>query len=89
MSECLSGTTVLGHNGRIVIPAKVRKQLGLKPGMVLDVKANHKHMVVEKPANAWEELRAAFEPVKWQPGQPLASKELIAERRAEAARENI
>jgi AbrB family looped-hinge helix DNA binding protein len=77
----------LGPDGRIVIPAAVRQQLGLEPGVTLflDVKDGIIH-VESLPARV-RRIQRDFAPFR-KPGV-LASDELIAERRAEAWREQV
>lgn len=82
-------TTTLGPNGRIVIPAKARKQLKLKSGTVLHIILQDDHLVVQDYYAPWQALQEHLRPYWTKPGAPLASDELIAERRAEAKREAL
>ncbi|MEE4302203.1 MAG: AbrB/MazE/SpoVT family DNA-binding domain-containing protein [Pseudomonadales bacterium] len=81
-----TGSTELriGPQGRIVIPASLRRALGLAPGDRLVVRAEGGALVLERPDAALRRLQARFDGVR--DGVSLAE-ELIAERRAEAARE--
>jgi AbrB family looped-hinge helix DNA binding protein len=53
----MDATVVLGKQGRIVIPAKVRKALGLTPGDELHVRAAGRRLVLERQQDAVAELR--------------------------------
>jgi AbrB family looped-hinge helix DNA binding protein len=77
--------TVLAANGRIVIPAAIRQELGFKPGEVLVMEVDQGQLKVEsfdaRLARFQEELIKLIGPER-----SLAD-ELIAERREEARRE--
>ena len=76
----------LGDRGRMILPAPVRKRLGLRPGSRLvlivedsgDVRLVSVRRQVEKCAGMFRDLV---------PAGALPSQELIKERRREAARE--
>jgi len=77
----------INANGRIVIPAALRRQMGINPGdSVL--------MEVEDGVLRLESHRSRIQRIQGEiarcckPG-PLASEELIAERREEARREEV
>ncbi|HZY60804.1 MAG TPA: AbrB/MazE/SpoVT family DNA-binding domain-containing protein [Candidatus Binataceae bacterium] len=72
----------LGRQGRIVIPAQVRKALGLKPGDTLVCRSEGGRLILRPRADVEEELWKTFANVKGS-----LSEELIAERRREAKRE--
>lgn len=74
----------IGPQGRIVIPAALRRTLGLEAGDRLVVHAEDGALVLERPDAALRRLQERFAGVR--DGASLAE-ELIAERRAEAARE--
>ncbi len=74
----------LGAQGRLVIPAKLRKALGLKPGDRLIARQEDDRLVLEKAGAVERRLRALFAHIP--PDVSLAD-ELIAERREEARRE--
>ncbi|MEX2431164.1 MAG: AbrB/MazE/SpoVT family DNA-binding domain-containing protein [Dehalococcoidia bacterium] len=74
----------VGRQGRIVIPAEVRQALGIKPGDTLFARLAEGQLVLETRERVIERIRSIFSHVP--PGVSLAD-ELIAERRAEAARE--
>ena len=70
----------MGPQGRIVIPAPIRKALGLKAGAVVMGRIEDGKVVLSR-SNPLEELRAMFKNSKF------SSKTLIAERRREARKE--
>lgn len=72
----------VGPQGRVVIPAAIRKDLGLEPGTRLLVLIDDGAVVLLRPELVEKRLKAMFAA----PGRSLAD-ELIAERRAEAAAE--
>lgn len=74
----------LGRQGRLVIPAQVRKALDLKPGDTLVVRQDGDSIVIERRATLIRRMQARFASIS--PDVSL-SDELLAERRAEAARE--
>lgn len=65
-----------------MVPAPLRRELGLETGDELVARAENGRLVFEPRAAVIERLRARFEDVKGS----LAD-ELLAERRGEAARE--
>jgi AbrB family looped-hinge helix DNA binding protein len=74
----------IGKQGRIVIPAQIREELGVSEGDVLSVRVEDDRLLMETRLAALERLRRRFrEAAKGR--DPVA--ELIAERRAEARRE--
>ena len=76
-------------NGRVVIPAKVRRALGVKESADFNLTYTDEHVVLTPSRRAWEELRDYVAPAKPKPGDELMSEQLMRERRAEATRENI
>ena len=80
-------TTRLEKSGRILIPASVRRQLGLSAGSQVLVKVEESGTLqVTSRAQALAKVREEIH--KYIPaGQDLAE-ELIRDRRAEAEREN-
>ena len=77
----------LGVRGRIVLPAAVREQLGLKPGdrLVLTVDPASGEMRLVSLRAAVHRFRGILKDI--QP-ERILSEELIAERRQEAIRED-
>lgn len=78
-----SVTVEVGDRGRLVIPAAVREQLGLHPGSRLNMRVENGALVLMTPEAAERELWDMFADV----GESLAD-ELVADRKAEVAREN-
>ncbi len=76
--------TKLGPQGRIVIPARIRKSLGLQQGDVLHTRIEQEQLVIEKREAIERRLQEHFRKFE---GRSLAN-ELIAERREEARRES-
>jgi AbrB family looped-hinge helix DNA binding protein len=74
----------VGAQGRIVIPAGLRNALKLKPGDRLVVRLVGESLVLERRETVERRLRERFRHI---PGNLRLAEELIAERRAEAARE--
>lgn len=77
--------TRLGENGRLVIPAPYRKALGLQTGdeVVLRLVDGELHVISRRVA-----IKRVQDLVRSRGGEGrLLSEELLAERRAEAARE--
>lgn len=73
----------LGPQGRLVVPAPIRKALGFEPGDALVARAHNDRLIVEKSDVVERRLRAYFRKFR---GRSLAD-ELIAERREEVRRE--
>ncbi len=79
-------TAQLEKSGRILIPAPVRRKLGLSYGSQVIVKVNEKGgLDVESRAQAVARVQSKLR--KYIPEGTLASEALIADRRAETARE--
>lgn len=73
----------LGSQGRLVVPAPMRKALGFQPGETLVARVEGEHLVIEKAESVERRLHAYFRRFA---GRSLAD-ELIAERREEVRRE--
>ena len=73
----------LGAQGRVVVPAPMRRALGLQPGEMLVARVEGERLVIEKPASVERRIRARFR----KSGERSLAEELIAERREEARRE--
>jgi len=80
------GRAVVGKQGRVVVPAEIRRALDLQPGTVLTFTVRDGEAVMSTPLAAARKLQAIFASARRTPGV-LASDQLIAERRAEALRE--
>jgi AbrB family looped-hinge helix DNA binding protein len=84
-SESICRVRVDG-SGRIVIPVELRDRYGIGIGDELIVTAGESALAVQTLRQIVAEAQAAFAPYRI-PGHSIVD-ELIAERRAEAAREN-
>ena len=72
----------MSREGRILVPAGLRRRLGLEPGTELVARVEDGKLVLESKANLVRRLQARFASV---PEGIRLSEELIAERRREAA----
>ena len=73
----------------MILPARYRASLGVERGGYVILEEDDGGLRVTSPAGALERARALFRRyVPHDSDRPLASEELIAERRAEAARED-
>ena len=72
-----------GAQGRVVVPAPIRKALGLRPGDMLVARVEDDRLVIEKPESVERRIRDRFRKSR---GRSLAE-DLLAERRAEARSE--
>lgn len=77
---------VASTNGRITVPAQVRRAAHIEPDQKLLVYVEDRHVVMETRERLAARIRADFE-ASWT-GTGSAVDELIAERREEAARED-
>ncbi|MGH8572259.1 MAG: AbrB/MazE/SpoVT family DNA-binding domain-containing protein [Gammaproteobacteria bacterium] len=85
MAYLTSPTEVqLGPQGRLVIPAQLRRLLGFEPGDRLVARLEDGRLILEKREAIRRRLKDRF--VRLPAGKSLAS-ELLAERRREAERE--
>ena len=75
----------VGPQGRLVIPASIRRAMGIVPGEILIARTKDGQLVLEKPDRIMARLKKTFENVS--PDVSLAD-ELIAERREEVLRES-
>lgn len=73
----------LGQNGRVVIPASVRKSLGLKEGQRLRLHLEDQKIVLEKTDDVIQKLKSRFSFIK-----ESLSEELTLDRRKAAKEEN-
>ncbi len=74
----------VGAQGRVVIPAALRKALKIKPGDRLVARKVGESLVLERRETVERRLRERFRHI---PRDVSLADELIAERRAEAERE--
>lgn len=75
----------LGRQGRLVIPASLRRSLGLMEGDTLFAREEAGRLVLEKQETVKQRLKARFAKV---PKERSLADELIAERR-EAAKQEV
>lgn len=80
-----AGRIRIDRQGRAVIPAALRRSLDLEPGDTLAARVENGQLVLEKPDHVLARLQAEFAAAV--PAGVSLVDELIAERRAEAARE--
>jgi AbrB family looped-hinge helix DNA binding protein len=78
-------TLRIAANGRVVIPADIRSELGLKGGDKLVVRVVDGAVVLEPVRTAIRRARANFR--KYVPSDASLAAELIEERRRAASRE--
>ena len=74
----------VGTQGRLVIPAELRRELSLSSGDVLLAAIEGQRLVLEKREAVLERVRRRFSHI---PSEVSLAEELIAERRAEVRRE--
>lgn len=74
----------LGPQGRVVIPAALRRALSLAEGDRLVMRAEGRSLRVERVADVKTRLKSSFAHLR---GKVSLAEELIAERRQEARRE--
>ena len=75
----------LGPQGRVVIPAALRRALSLTEGDRLVMRAEGHGLRVERVADVKTRMKSRFAHLR---GKVSLAEELIAERRQEAKREN-
>ena len=78
------GYVHVGPQGRIVIPAHIRRALGIRPGETLIARVKDGQLTLEKPEQILARLQNTFAHV---PREVSLADELIAESREEARRE--
>lgn len=83
--QTLSATTKMEPNGRVMIPASIRKKLDIKSGASLVIMVQNNQVIMKNTLQVWEDLRAEF--TKSYKGKKLLSEELMEDRRKEAIRE--
>ena len=75
---------VMGEKGRVVVPAPLRKALGIDVGTELVVRIEGNRLVLETRPSALRRLKARFAAI---PANVDLAQEIIDERRREVARE--
>lgn len=85
MAHSLAATTVkIGPQGRLVIPAPLRKALKVVPGTELIIRVQGEQLIIERREAVERRLKGRFAHL---PGSVRLADELLAERREEAQRE--
>ena len=84
MPEREVAEVTIGRQGRLVIPAPLRRRLGIAAGDVLVARAEDDRLVLERREAVLARLRRRFAKV---PAEISLVDELLAERREEARRE--
>lgn len=79
-------TVQVDGSGRVLLPAKIRKQLKLQPGSQLVGQVNQEKLVLQTRMQALRDAQAYFSQFRPKNGK-LLSEELIEDRRREARRE--
>ena len=79
----MRATVVLGVQGRLVVPAEARKELGLAAGDELELHTEDGRLVLERREDAARRLRGLYA----SPATRGAVEELLTERRQSAASE--
>ena len=74
----------IGRQGRLVVPAPLRRRLGIAAGDILVAKAEDDRLVLERPHTILARLRRRYAEV---PADVSLADELIMQRREESARE--
>ena len=77
-------TVHLGSQGRLVVPAVLRRELGFEAGDELVARVEGRRLVVERRGELLKELQRELRAVR---GDRSLVDELIAQRRTEAERE--
>jgi len=75
----------LDASGRILLPAKLRKQLKLQQGSEVIVRLDKEHLVLNTREQALRQAQEYFS--QFRPKGKLWSEEIIEDRRKEARRE--
>ena len=78
----------MSENGRVLIPADMREKLGIKPKERLHAEIKDGALILMPMSQHFIEMRAYFASVLTIDKSRSLSDELIAERRAEAAKED-
>lgn len=82
----MSTTLEVGPQGRVVIPAAIRKLLGIETGATLVATVVDGKLVLETQEQLLKQFYSRFAIARMRPDVAVAD-ELIAERRSEAAHE--
>ncbi|MBM6576678.1 AbrB/MazE/SpoVT family DNA-binding domain-containing protein [Microvirga sp. SRT01] len=74
--------------GQLVLPDELAEELGLRPGTVLTIAREDGKVVLKNYEQVVRDVQARFRAMLPSGDQTSIADELIADRRAEAAREN-
>ena len=85
MAEKKPSEVRVGPQGRLVIPASLRRELGIVIGEKLIARAKDGQLVLERPEMVVERLKSTFDNL---PAGVSLVDELVAERKEEASRES-
>ncbi len=83
----MSTSLQVGPQGRIVIPAAIRQEMGIEPGAVLVANVFEGKLVLETQGQLLSRFYSRFASARMQAGGGSVVDELIGERQAEANRE--
>jgi antitoxin PrlF len=75
----------LGPQGRLVVPVKLRRELGLEDGSELAIHSEGRRLILEPRSEVLRRVRGRFAVVS---DDVSLSDELLADRRAESDRED-
>jgi len=75
----------LGPQGRLVVPVELRRELGLEDGSELAIRSDGRRLILEPRSEVLRRVRGRFAVV---PDDVSLTEELLADRRAESARED-
>ena len=84
MAQARHASVRVGRQGRLVIPAEIRRRLGLGTGDTLLVRVQEESLVLERREAVLTRIEGWFDHV---PRDVSLVEELLAERRAEVERE--
>lgn len=84
-AEASTATVRMGPQGRIVVPAELRRALGLAEGSILGIRVVDGSLVLESRNAVFERMRRRFDSV---PSERSLSQEVIDARIEEDRREN-
>ena len=85
MAQTKQKSLRVGPQGRVVIPAHIRRSLDIESGDTLIATVNDGQIVLEKPEKVLARLRTTFDGV---PDEVSLADQLVAERREEAKKED-
>ena len=86
MAQKIRNEVRVGPQGRVVIPATLRKALALRPGDTLLARVENGRLILEKRDAILARVRSRYAKL---PAEVSLVDDLIEERRAEASQEDI